>query len=172
MNVPTFLYVGSTKVTGNQVILLLYILFILYIRHILHSLVWCVPVHHRILAQCISTSLVCHSSVLHTGVAASYSSGHKTGTIPYVMRRESCDFPGASCDKSKDCKTDVAGGVWTAGPWDGEQSKTETRKQIQTIYHMQICKICKIHNMQNISMNMQNMQNMQMNIPENMQINM
>ncbi len=40
---------------------------------LLHSLVGCVPVHHRIRAPWIRASLVCDSSVLHTGKVASCS---------------------------------------------------------------------------------------------------
>ncbi len=61
-----------------QILYILYILHILSVVHnsvwLLHSLVGCVAVHHCIWAQWTITILVCHSSVLHTGAAASYSS--------------------------------------------------------------------------------------------------
>ena len=34
-----------------------------------------------------------------------------TGTIPFQMRGESADFPGASCDKIRAAGTDVGGGM-------------------------------------------------------------
>jgi hypothetical protein len=45
-----------------------------------------------------------------------------TGTILYEMQRESGDFPGASCDKTKDGKDGCRQWFEKAGPWDDEPS--------------------------------------------------
>ncbi len=46
------------------------------------------------------------------------------------MQRESADFPGASCDKTKTARTDVGDGTWTAGPWNGEQNNDGKKAKI------------------------------------------
>jgi hypothetical protein len=39
----------------------------------------------------------------------------QTGTIPFDMRRESADFPGAVCDKTKDSSDGC--GWWYVNSW-------------------------------------------------------
>ncbi len=51
------------------------------------------------------------------------------GTIPCDMRRESLDFPGASCDKVRTVAMDVGGGTWTAGPLDGGPSNNGNKQR-------------------------------------------
>ncbi len=77
-NVPMFLCLRSTKVTGDHVIFYIFCIFCLlpYCTYsaysafnsvwLLRSLVGCMPVHHCIWMQCISTRIVCYSSISHT----------------------------------------------------------------------------------------------------------
>ncbi len=51
------------------------------------------------------------------------------GTIPFDMRRESSDFPGASCDKSQNSGDGCMGGTRTAGPLDGGPSNHGNKQQ-------------------------------------------
>jgi hypothetical protein len=93
---------------------ILHILHILYIVHILHILV-------MILFDCCAAWMdVCQSTIVYERcesaqvlyvIPVSSILGRlpfvpvgNTGTIPYEMRREAADFPGASCDKGKDGK--------------------------------------------------------------------
>jgi hypothetical protein len=93
-NAPMFQCWRSTNVARDLVIIyIFYYSVILHIYHglphssfftyslyfclLCHNLVGCVPpVHNHIQSLWISSSLVCHSSVLHTGPAASCASGH------------------------------------------------------------------------------------------------
>ena len=78
-NVHMFHCWRNTKVTEDQVIfcifciLYIYCIFLLWFFWLLCSLVGCVPIHHRIRAPWVKASLVCYSSVLHTGKVASCS---------------------------------------------------------------------------------------------------
>ncbi len=57
-------------------------------------------------------------------------SGHdRDDIIRYAfLRRESADFPGAACDKTKDGVTAVGGGTSTAEPWAGEPTNSGNKQ--------------------------------------------
>ncbi len=93
---------------------ILHILYILYTVHILHIL------FVILLDSCKAWLDACQSTIVYERsesaqvlyvIPASSILGRlplvpvgNTGTIQYEMQREAADFPGASCDKTKDCK--------------------------------------------------------------------
>ncbi len=79
-----------------------------YCDPIVYRMGGCLPVNHSLRAPCISSSLLCCSSVLHTGGLPLIPVGD-TGTTPFEMRGESADFPGASCDSKTQSGRD---GCW------------------------------------------------------------
>jgi hypothetical protein len=73
-----------------------------------------------------------------------------TGTIPYEMRRESADFPGGYCDKTKDSKDRCRWwyiNSWALGVWVGETS-SDVIKQLESLAWCQISEICRICNIE------------------------
>jgi hypothetical protein len=74
-----------------------------------------------------------------------------TWTMPYKMRRELAYFPGASCDQTKDRRTDVEGGQagvvhQQLGPGMDWEPSNDGNKQMKTSnlqLHFWICRICK-----------------------------
>ena len=79
-------------------------------------------VHHRVRAQrklrnC--TSVVCHSSVQHTGTTPS-----RQGRYRSTCEESQRIFPGLSVIKQRTAVTVVGGGTSTAGPWDGEPNNS------------------------------------------------
>ncbi len=87
----------------------MHIMHIMHIMHVTHilmgfvshlSLGGLISIFNHLQAQGTSTSVVCHSSQLQLERLPVVPVGEK-GTIPYDMRRESSDFPGASCDTSQ-----------------------------------------------------------------------
>ncbi len=69
-----------------------------------------------------------------------------TGTIPFAMRRESADFPGAFCDKSANSGDGCRWWYVNAGPWDGGPSSSGNKrwKPGARLFPLWICTICRI----------------------------
>ncbi len=113
-NMDMFQCWRNTKVAGDQVIFCIFcILCIYYIVHILHMFVILFDRCAAWLDACQSTIVYERSESAQVLYVIPVSSilGRlpivpvgNTGTIPYEMRREAADFPGASSDKTKDGK--------------------------------------------------------------------
>jgi hypothetical protein len=79
------------------------------------------------------------------------------------MQRESADFPGAVCDKTRDSSDGCRWCYVTAGLWDGEPNNSgKNNKSIEreSCDFLTKCKICKKY--------AKNMHYMQNNMNENM----
>lgn len=117
-------------------ILCIIFLFIInnHMHHILHILFDCstatiesVPVHHRLWAPWIFSSLACHSSVLNTGQAGlrlSLVSVGETGTTPFKIWREYADLQGV---KTKDGRDECNLNSWVLG-WETKQWRQKKKK--------------------------------------------
>ncbi len=112
-----------------------HIMHIMNIMHIMHtthilmgfvsqfSLGGLISILNHLQAQETSTSVVCHSSQLHTGTSSSCSSGwERDNTQWHAKRITRLKFLELLVTKVRTVAMDVSGGTWTAGPLDGGSS--------------------------------------------------